>query len=66
MDLVDLTAASTVTRARVIAYGERLYCSDESACEAFEDFVYSAYVRLQEERREIVEDIRRQGSVYGR
>lgn len=66
VDLVDLASASTIMRAQVIVGGERLYCSDESTCEAFEDQVYSAYVRLQEERREIVADIRKRGSVYGR
>lgn len=52
VDLVDLTVASSVMRVQVIAHGERLYCSDEAVCEAFEDLVYSEYVRLQEERRD--------------
>lgn len=66
VDLVDLGTTSTVMRAQVISTGERLWCSDELACEAFEDFVYSSYARLQEERRGILEDALKRGSVYGR
>jgi predicted nucleotidyltransferase len=65
VDLVDLASASTVMRAQVIHGGERLYCSDEVACETFEDYAYSSYARLNEERREILQDILRRGSVYG-
>lgn len=65
VDLVNLRTASTVLRAQVIAGGERLYCTDENRCAEFEDFVFSDYARLNEERRGILEDIRRRGSVYG-
>lgn len=66
VDLVDLASASTVMRAQVIHGGERVYCADEVACETFEDYVYSSYARLNEERREILHDVTRRGSVYGR
>lgn len=66
VDLVDLAAASTVMRAQVVHGGERLYCADKLACETFENYVYSSYARLNEERRGILQDIRRRGSVYGR
>ena len=65
VDLVNLRTASTVLRAQVIAGGERLYCADENRCAEFEDFVFSDYARLNEERRGILEDIRHRGSVYG-
>ena len=64
VDLVDLRAASTVMRSQVIAQGERLYCRDEAAVGLFETTVFSAYARLNEERREILADIRARGSVY--
>ncbi|HLA75619.1 MAG TPA: nucleotidyltransferase domain-containing protein [Gammaproteobacteria bacterium] len=66
VDLVDLRAASTVLRARVIAEGERVFCAAESLCSEFEDVAFSAYARLNEERRAILQDIRQRGSVYGR
>lgn len=65
VDLVDLAAASAVMRAQVIHGGERIYCADEVACETFEDYVYSSYARLNEERRGILQDILRRGSVHG-
>ena len=65
VDLVDLASASTVMRAQVIHSGERIYCADRISCETFEDYVYSSYARLNEERRGILEDIQRRGSVYG-
>ena len=66
VDLVDLGASSAVLRAQVVLHGERLYCTDQARCGAFEDFAYTDYARLNEERREILADIRERGSVYGR
>ncbi len=65
VDLVDLLQASTVMRMQVISTGKRLYCSDQMVCEQFEDYVYVAYARLNEERRDILEDIKQRGTVYG-
>ncbi|WP_456378232.1 type VII toxin-antitoxin system MntA family adenylyltransferase antitoxin [Thiolapillus sp.] len=48
--LVDLKQASTVMRMQVISKGQRLYCADKPTCEAFEDFVFSDYAKLNEER----------------
>ena len=66
VDLVDLRAASTVLRMQVVSNGQCLYSAVDAGREEFEDFVYSAYARLNEERRGILEDIRARGSVYGR
>jgi len=66
VDLVDLGTASAVMRAQVVAPGERVFCADEPRCTEFEDFVYSDYARLNEERREILADIHERGSVYDR
>lgn len=65
VDLVDLRAASTVMRSQVIAGGRRIYCSDEAACEQFEDLVYSSYARLNEERSRILQDIQARGRIHG-
>jgi predicted nucleotidyltransferase len=65
VDLVDLLKAPTVLRAQIVAYGERLYCADERACSVFEDYAFSSYARFNEERRELLADIRARGSVYG-
>lgn len=65
VDLVDLQVASTVMAAQIVSQGERLYCSDARRCAEYEDYIYSAYARLNEERRDILRDIRERGSVYG-
>lgn len=64
-DLVDLRHASTVMRMQVIAGGKRLYCRDRETCEIFEDFVFSDFARLNEERAGILEDVGQRGRVYG-
>lgn len=66
VDLVDLGSASVVMRAQVLSRGDRLFCADEARCGELEDLAYTEYARLNEERREILADIRQQGNVYGR
>jgi predicted nucleotidyltransferase len=65
VDLVDLAMASTVMRMQVVGHGRRLFCADSERVETFEDCIFSSYARLNEERREILVDIHRRGSVYG-
>lgn len=64
VDLVDLRTASTVMRMQVISSGECLFKTSDRLQGEFEDLVYSTYARLNEERREILNDIRTRGSVY--
>jgi uncharacterized protein len=64
VDLVDLRAASTVMRMQVISTGECLFTASDRLQGEFEDLVYSDYARLNEERREILNDVRTRGSVY--
>ncbi len=65
VDLIDLLKASTVMRVQVISKGICLYEGNKIKKEMFENYVYSAYARLNEERREIIEDIKKRGRVYG-
>jgi len=65
IDLLDLRSVSTVMQMQVVSSGSRIYCADDASCEQFEDFVFSSYARLNEERREIIKDIQQRGSVYG-
>lgn len=64
VDLIDLREASTVLRSQVVARGRRLYAAPAFDADAFEDFVFADYARLNEERRGILEDIRRRGSIH--
>ncbi len=64
VDLINLSTASTVMQIQIITTGERIYCSDTYQVELFEDTVFSAYARLNEERNQIIGDIKRRGAVY--
>jgi hypothetical protein len=66
VDLIDLRSASTVMAIQVISTGRLLYDADASVRGGFEDFTYSSYARLNEERREILTRVRVEGTVYGR
>lgn len=63
VDLVDLRRAPTVLQIEVVARGERICCTDVTATELFEDFVFSSYALLNEERRQILEQVRAEGHV---
>jgi len=65
VDLVDLRRASTVMRIQVLRDGRLLADLQPSVRAAFEATALSAYARLNEERREILNDIAARRSVYG-
>jgi hypothetical protein len=51
---------------QVVANGQRLYTADVNVVEQFEDTVFSSYVRLNEERRGILDDVRQRGNIHGK
>ncbi len=65
VDLVDLRSASTVMRMQVLSTGTCLASEDDAARREFEMYVYSDYARLNEERRDILDSIKKRGQVYG-
>ena len=66
VDLVDLAAAATVMRMQVVSRGKVLAEFDPAQREGFEDFVYSSFARLNEERKGILDRVVREGTVHGR
>lgn len=65
VDVVDLLHASTVMRVQVLENGKLLFEADAARRQEFEAVALSDYARLNEERREILADIRARGTVYG-
>lgn len=65
VDLVDLRRASTVLRAQIVTTGRVLHESDPAERALFEATALSAYARLNEERRDILADIKARGTVHG-
>lgn len=65
IDLVDLRKATAVMRIQIVAEGEHLFNDGNPESELFEDFIFSDYARLNEERQGILDDISSRGNVYG-
>lgn len=65
LDLVDLRQASTVLRAQVVATGRVIYDGDPQERHRVEGESLSAYARLNEDRREVLERIRAEGRIHG-
>ncbi len=51
---------------QIVAKGRLLFDGDAAARGGFEDRTFSAYARLNEERRGILERIATEGTVHGR
>jgi predicted nucleotidyltransferase len=66
VDLIDLARVPTVMQAQIVSTGRVLRDADPGHRERFETIVYSAYAHLNEERREILERIEREGRIHGR
>jgi len=64
IDLVDLRSVPTDLQAQIISKGRRTLVREFNRVEIFEDFAYSSYARLNEERRFILADIQQRGSIY--
>ncbi len=65
VDLIDLRAASTVMQYQIICSGECLWARDAQA-PIYESFILSEKTALDHLRAGLLEDIERDGSVYGR
>lgn len=64
VDLVDLQSASTLFKNQILTNGQRFYAQDEFFCNLFETTALSSYLRFNEARAGIIEDIRKRGSVF--
>ncbi len=64
VDLVHLQSASTVFQFQVITTGIHLYVRNPSFLLQQETLVFSMYQRLNEERKEILNDIVSSGKIY--
>jgi len=65
IDLHDLRKLPVSLRVQIVLDGKRLYCKDRAAAEAYDSRTLSEYVRLNEERRYILNDIKRREQIYG-
>lgn len=66
VDLIDLKKASTVFKAQIIGHGKIIFCEDNVKRAYFEMRSFKEYALLNEERAEILKNIEKSGSVYGK
>ncbi len=65
VDLADLREASVVMRIQVLGNSRLLFDANPTLRQEFEAIALGQYVRLNEARRGILDDIRARGRVYG-
>jgi predicted nucleotidyltransferase len=65
VDVVDMRGIPVTLRAQIAAVAARLYAGDLARADEFDSRAFSDYARLNEERRGILDDVRRRGSIYG-
>lgn len=64
VDLINLREVTTVFTIEIIMKGERIFTGNRQETELFEMMALSLYQKLNEERKEIVEDFYRTGKAY--
>lgn len=57
--LIDLRQASTVFQHEIIQHEKRIYCSKPKECDALESVYLAMYLRLNESRKEILDDLKK-------
>ena len=64
IDLIELSQTNTIFKYQILSTAERIY-GDGYDVESFETLAYSFYLRFQEERKPIVDEIMKNKSVFG-
>jgi len=65
IDLIELSTTNTIFRYQILSTAERIY-GEGYEVESFETLAYSFYLRFQEERKPIVDEIMKNRSVLGK
>lgn len=65
VDLIQLRKASTVFQAQIVSTGKVLYCADEKVKDQYEMLALKKYAKLNEERKPILDRIKKEGTIYG-
>jgi len=64
VDLIDIRKASTVFKAQIIANGKVIFCNDDLRRMNMEMRIFKDYSMLNEERVEILKNIKESGRIY--
>jgi predicted nucleotidyltransferase len=66
VDLVDLRAASTVMQHQIVSNGHRPWACPGIDAGTYELFIFSEKMKLDEARAGLLDDISKDGRIYGR
>ncbi len=66
VDLIDLARASTVFQMQIVNTGKVIYCTNENKRMLFELTTFKKYIKLNEERKYLLEKIKKRGTVYAK
>ena len=64
VDLIEISTTNTIFRYQILSTAERIYGTGYEV-ENFETLAYSFYLRFQEERQPILDEIMKNKSVFG-
>ncbi|MBI4753590.1 nucleotidyltransferase domain-containing protein [Candidatus Desantisbacteria bacterium] len=64
VDLINLRQVSTVFQKEITLSQRRIFCTDDYAADKFEMLVLSFYLKLNEERQQILDEFRQTGSAF--
>ena len=65
LDMVNLYNANTILQIQVIKTGRLIWTGDTKRVKEFEYLTLSYYQKLNDERADILKDIKSRGSIYG-
>jgi len=62
--LINLRLVSTVFQKEIVVADRRIFCADRYAADEFEMLTFSYYQKLNEERKQILEEFFKTGKAY--
>jgi len=66
VDLVDLNAISDSFRYEILMNGQILYCEDNYQFDLYKLDMFREYLELNESRKDIIQNIKNGGTIYGK
>ena len=66
VDLVDLNAISDSFRYEILMNGQILYCEDSYKFDLYKLDMFREYLELNESRKDIIDNIKNGGTIYGK
>ncbi len=66
IDLIDLNAISDSFRYEILMNGQILYCEDSYQFDLYKLDMFREYLELNESRKDIIENIKNGGTIYGK